>query len=223
MSSVGAVTVERSFVIVDLAGFSSASEVHGDDTAAELATELAGLASASLGSADRLVKTLGDAVLVACADPFAAVGYLRAIFERAAQVSGLPLLRAGAHHGTAAERDGDFFGTAVNIAARVADLASGGQVRCTADVAYAAIASGLEVVDLGEYPLHNIGDPVRLFEVMVDARAKGSTVDPVCRMRIDRASAAGRLRHGGTEYWLCSMECAAAFAADPDRYAHPDR
>lgn len=214
-------TVERTFVIVDLAGFSAASEVHGDETAAELATELTELASASLGSADRLVKSLGDAVLVAGADPLAAVGFLRTMFERAAEVSGLPLLRAGAHHGTAAERDGDFFGTAVNIAARVADLASGGQVRCTTAVADAARRSGLDVVDLGEYELRNIGDPVRLFELVVDVGGKGSTVDPVCRMRIDRASAAGRLRHRGAEYWLCSMECAAAFAADPDRYADP--
>ena len=58
---------------------------------------------------------------------------------------------------------------------------------------------------------------MRLFELVVDVGGKGDAVDPVCRMRIDRA-AAGRLRHGGTGYWICSMECAAAFAADPDRY-----
>jgi class 3 adenylate cyclase len=209
----------RTFVIVDLAGFSAATEVHGDETAADLAVQLTDLASSTLGSDDLLVKSLGDAVLAACADPPAAVAFLRAAFEQAASQSGLPLLRAGAHHGPAAERDGDFFGSAVNIAARVADLASGGHVHATLEVADAARNAGIEVVDLGDYELRNIGRSVEIFDLLIDAASVGAAIDPVCRMRVDRARAAGRLRHRGHEYWLCSLECAAAFTADPGRYA----
>lgn len=216
------VAIERSFVIVDLAGFSAATEAHGDETAAELATQLGDLANSALGSSDRLVKSLGDAVLVACADPDAAIDFLRSIFGGAAEISGLPLLRAGAHHGTAAERDGDLFGTAVNIAARVADLAAGGQIRSTAEIADAARGAGIEVVALGEYPLRNIGDPVAIFELLFDTGGKGDAVDPVCRMRIDRTTAAGRLRHRGAEYWFCSLECAATFASAPQRHVSPE-
>lgn len=214
-------SVERTFAIVDLAGFTAASEVHGDETAADLATQLTDLAVAALGSADRLVKSVGDAVLVACAEPRAALRFLRHLFTSAGQISGFPLLRAGAHHGPAVERGGDVFGTAVNVASRVAALASGGQVLATGAVAEAARASGIEVVDLGEYPLRNLTERFRVFELVVDAGSEGQVVDPVCQMRIDRARAVGRVRHRGREHWLCSIECAAAFTAAPDRYAPP--
>lgn len=215
-------SVERTFVIVDLAGFTAASEVHGDETAADLATQLTDLATAALGSADRLVKSIGDAVLVACTEPRAAVGFIRRLFTSASEVSGLPLLRAGAHHGPAVERGGDVFGTAVNVASRVAALAPGGHVLATAAVADAARAVGAEVVDLGEYPLRNLSEPFRVFELVLHTGGEGQVVDPVCRMRIDRARAVGRVRHRGRQHWLCSLECAAAFTAAPDRYAGPD-
>ena len=56
-------------MIADLSGFSAAVEAHGDETAADLAATLSESASRSLGDGDRLVKSMGDAVLVACADP----------------------------------------------------------------------------------------------------------------------------------------------------------
>jgi YHS domain-containing protein len=43
-------------------------------------------------------------------------------------------------------------------------------------------------------------------------------VDPVCHMVIDPGRAAGVLEHRGRRYRFCSLECAGAFARDPDRY-----
>jgi len=60
-----AMAVERSFVFADLAGFTAAVDVHGDDAAVELAEALEGAASRALGPGDELVKSMGDAVLVA--------------------------------------------------------------------------------------------------------------------------------------------------------------
>ena len=48
---------------------------------------------------------------------------------------GAPAVRVGLHHGPAIERDGDDFGAAVNLAARVSGEASGGQVLLTATTA----------------------------------------------------------------------------------------
>ncbi len=43
------------------------------------------------------------------------------------RVHGSPAVRVGLHHGTAVEPDGDYFGAAVNLAARVSAVASGGR------------------------------------------------------------------------------------------------
>ena len=54
-----------------------------------------------------------------------------------------------------------------------------------------------------------------------DDRAQGTeaiTVDPVCGMRVDPATAAERRDTASGSYFFCSAQCAAAFDADPDRY-----
>ena len=71
-------------------------------------------------------------------------------------------IRIGLHLGEARERDGNYFGPDVNLAARVADAAHGGQVIATPPVI--AIA-GMGARDLGEYQLRDIAEPMRLFQL----------------------------------------------------------
>jgi class 3 adenylate cyclase len=211
-------TVEATFGFVDLAGFTALTEAHGDEQAVSLLDRFAAIAEASLGPRDRLVKTIGDAVMVAFADPDAALDGTARLFEACLAEAGMPVPRAGLHHGEAIERDDDFFGATVNLAARVAGQAYGGQVLATAPVADTARQRGIHVVDLGSFTLRNLAVPVELFELGLCPASAGTTIDPVCRMQVPRTAAAGRLRHHDTDYWFCSLECAASFAADPSRF-----
>lgn len=211
--------IEATFGFVDLAGFTALTEAHGDSEAVALLDRFEAITTAALGTGDRLVKTIGDAVMVAFANPAAAIVAVSRLFAAAIAEPGLPVLRAGLHHGSAIERSGDYFGASVNLAARVAGQAHGGQVLATIEVADAARLSGVTVVDLGSFELRNIAQPVELFELEVCPAAAGTAVDPVCRMQVARAGAAGRLRHCDRDYWFCSLRCVAAFAADPDRHA----
>lgn len=211
--------IERTFVIADLAGYTAAVDVHGDDTAADLASVLDAAAVESLGPGDELVKSMGDAILAASATPASALAFLRGLFDRLTASSGVPLLRAGAHHGSAVRRDGDYFGSGVNVAARIADLAGGCQILGTRPIAEAARSQGIDVVDLGAFDLRNIAKPVVLYEIDCGHDARGHTIDPVCRMRVARDRAAGSLRHQGVEYWFCSLDCAGRFAAQPSLFA----
>src|SRR5690348_12254368 len=51
--------------------------------------------------------------------------------------------------------------------------------------------------------------------------APGAATDPVCGMRVDRATAQHRHAHGDTEYVFCSKHCLEKFRADPSRYVAP--
>jgi adenylate cyclase len=212
--------MEATFGFVDLAGFTALTEAHGDDVAANLAQRFCALVEATLERDGRLVKSIGDAVLVVAPTPTEAVSFVARLLDRAAAEPDFPVLRAGLHHGEAVERNGDVFGTAVNVAARVTSRAAGGQVLATGAVATAARAQNVEVTDLGEFPLRNLRDPVRLF--LIGLGGKGDAVvaiDPVCRMRVHRDFGGGRLRFKGTEYYFCSLECAGKFALMPASYA----
>lgn len=209
---------EWTFALVDLAGFTALTETHGDDRAADLAVEFAELARALLEPGDRLIKTLGDAVLLASAGPSSGLRLVRRILETGYRRNGFPIARVGLHHGPAVERDEDMFGAAINLTARVAAQAAGGQVLATAALLDAAKEAGVATMSLGTFDLRNVASPIELFDVALHPPPAGGSVDPVCRMHVERARSAGRLRHGEADFWFCSLECAAKFAASPDSF-----
>lgn len=211
--------LQATFCFVDLAGFTALTEAQGDEDAADVATRFAELTRRTLQRGERLVKTMGDAVLVTTPHPEAGVGFVERLMTEAAADQRLPSLRAGLHHGDAVERDGDVFGAAVNLAARVAAEAHAGEVLGTERVAEAARAGGIPVAELGPVLLKNVRDPIEIFSLVLVVGATDTPVDPVCQTPLDRRAAAGRLNHQGIEYWFCSLTCAAAFASNPSWHA----
>ena len=207
--------IEATFAFVDLAGFTALTEAHGDFDAADVATRFAELARASLGAGDRLVKTIGDAVLLTSPTPGGALDLIDRLLTAVTAERTLPALRAGLHHGPAIERDGDVFGAAVNLAARVAAEAYAGEVLATAAVAAAARERGIPVAEIGPVALKNVSAATVLSALGFMIGALESAIDPVCQAVVDRRAAAGQLRHEQTTYWFCSLTCAAAFASNP--------
>ncbi len=74
------------------------------------------------------------------------------------------LVRIGLHTGETQERDGDYYGTAVNRAARVMAVAHGGQILCTRATVEVA-GDAIEVRSLGEHRLRDLGAPQELYQV----------------------------------------------------------
>jgi class 3 adenylate cyclase len=211
--------MEATFCYADLAGFTALTEAHGNEVAADVAVRFVEMVDECLGDGDRLFKTVGDAVLVACAGPDAGVVFVSKLFEVLAAEPSYPRLRAGLHHGTAAVRGEEVFGEGVNLAARVAAEARASQVLATQTVAAAAVRSGIEATKLGDFTLRNIARPVTIFDLDVRATEGDRVEDPVCRMEIERDRAPARLRYHHVDYHFCSLECAGDFARAPERYA----
>jgi class 3 adenylate cyclase/YHS domain-containing protein len=211
--------VEATFCFIDLAGFTALTEAQGDHDAADVATRFADLARSALESGDRLVKTIGDAVFVLAPNPARGIQFVERLLFAAASEDRFPALRVGLHHGEAVAKNDDVFGAAVNLAARVAAEAYGGEVIGTAPIAEAARASGIPVAELGPVPLRNVGTSIPLYSLGLMVGASGTPIDPVCHTPVDRRAAAGRLRYRGVEYWFCSLTCAAAFASNPSWHA----
>jgi class 3 adenylate cyclase len=69
----------------------------------------------------------------------------------------------GLHSGEVDERDGDYFGQAVNRAARLMAVGHGGQVLVSA--ATAELVNEPDLVDLGEHRLRDLERPIRVFQV----------------------------------------------------------
>ncbi len=77
-------------------------------------------------------------------------------------------VRMGLHTGVASLREGDYFGSSLNRAARLMGVAHGGQVVCsqaTTDLARDVLAEGVDFVDLGEHRLRDLTRAERIFQV----------------------------------------------------------
>ena len=120
-----------------------------------------------------VVKSTGDGMLAVFADPLdalrATVQLQRALADPAA-TNGITLrVRCGLHAGVDARRDNDYFGNAVNRAARVMSAAHGGQILLTQAVAAllgSRLPEGVALLDLGRVRLRDLAQPERIHQVM---------------------------------------------------------
>jgi len=123
-----------------------------------------------------IVKSFGDGHMVVFSTPMLAISAsldiqraLGANWNRSRELRRTPIrVRIGLHTGTAIERDGDYFGQNVALAARVAGQAQGGEILVTGEIA-AAMAdlyafTPAESVELkgfvGEYELLHVEGPL---------------------------------------------------------------
>jgi adenylate cyclase len=113
---------------VDLSGYTTLTVERGDEAAAAAAEQLRAIAEACVrGLGGRLVKLLGDGVLLRFEDAASAIRATLDLVERVA-AAGLPAAHAGIAAGRVIDRDGDIFGQTVNLAARIAAQAGPGEV-----------------------------------------------------------------------------------------------
>ena len=119
----------------------------------------------------QVVKTTGDGVHAVFADAGDAVaGAIAAqlAMDRAAVDAEPLLVRIGLHTGSAELREGDYYGPALNRAARIMAAGHGGQILCsqaTADLVRDLPTSGASLADLGEHHLRDLGRPERIYQV----------------------------------------------------------
>jgi adenylate cyclase len=207
-------------VFADLAGYTALTEAHGDDGAADVALRFFELATSELRGDARIIKTIGDAVMVVTSDAHHALEIGLALLRAVEGEPQFPGVRVGLHYGPLVERNGDIFGATVNVAARLTAHAHVGQLLTSA-----AIASRVEhhthltTVSLGATLLKNVTEPVEVYSIS-DHGATPTTqvLDPVCRMYVDADAAPARLPWDERAWYFCSFECAHAFAQDPNRY-----
>jgi adenylate cyclase len=125
---------EVSLLFCDLTGFTAYADAHGDAAAIDVIERFAEEVDALRGERSRFVKRLGDGYMLAYREPREAVAAALRIGAAMREASGVGF-HAGIHHGAAVFRDGDYFGRAVNLAARLLAAANEGEVLASEDVA----------------------------------------------------------------------------------------
>jgi adenylate cyclase len=148
--------VRVAIAFVDLAGYTRFTEEAGEEEALSNVERFIDAVTETLPDDARVVKTIGDEVMVVGQDIQAltdwAVGFQVLYRER-------PMPRIGVHYGAALYRDGDYFGRDVNLAARVVARARGGEVLVTDSVTEAVTGAHLDFEAIGQVKLKGFDAP----------------------------------------------------------------
>jgi adenylate cyclase len=149
----------------DLAGFTRLGEALQPEELEYLASRLAELGRDVAVAPVRFIKTIGDAVMFVSSNP---APLLHSVLDLsvAAAANGLPSLRVGVAFGSAVSRGGDWFGSPVNVASRIAGAARPGTV-LVAGSARDDVASnpGFEWESAGTRRFKGVKNDVTLFRV----------------------------------------------------------
>jgi class 3 adenylate cyclase len=163
-------TVEGTIAFTDLSGFTEFTALRGDDAALELLDLQESLVREQMGRRGRIVKNLGDGLLLWFDDPCVAIEVALALqdeFEARSFQDDLPLwVRIGIHYGHPARRGRDLVGHDVNVAARIVDLAAPGEVLVSgACSGRAASLEGVVFEEIGPTIMRGLPEPVPLYRV----------------------------------------------------------
>jgi adenylate cyclase len=161
-------------VFTDIAGFTEFTAARGDNEALAVLDRQERLVRDALPPDGRIVKELGDGLLLWLPDAPSAVATCLELLDRFAAAAGddEPLwVRIGMHWGEPSSRGEDLVGHAVNLAARIVELAAPGELLMSNDVR-AAVGDALDdlcLEELGPVVMRGIPDPVGLYRATKSA------------------------------------------------------
>jgi adenylate cyclase len=157
----GAVSV--AFLFCDLKDFTAFADAEGDAAAIAALDRFFDTVALERGDDSRLMKALGDGVMLAYGEAPTAVAAGARIMARAHTLTPLRV-HASVHCGVAIARDGDYFGRAVNLAARLLDAADADQLVATRSVVESTVDS-YAWEPIGVRKLRGVAQPVEVFRL----------------------------------------------------------
>ena len=159
-------------VFTDLVGFTEFTATAGDEEALRLLATQDRIVEELLPGDARIVKELGDGLMMFFEEPCGAVATMLRVlvaFEAAAELEELPLwVRVGAHWGAPKTRGTDLIGHDANVAARIVDIASPGELLVSEALVEAGDHRGVAFDEIGPVMMKGLVDPINLFRAEAD-------------------------------------------------------
>ncbi|MEJ7876973.1 MAG: adenylate cyclase regulatory domain-containing protein, partial [Solirubrobacterales bacterium] len=166
--------IDIAVAFADLVGFTKLGERLDPAEIGDLTEQLSGMAGEVAGGPVRLVKLIGDAVMLTSQDPKCLLDAVLALVAASEQEGeGFPLLRGGVARGRVVGRGGDYYGRPVNLASRITAVARPGSVVCDAAM-HEALEDSYRWSFAGARHLKGIDDEVKLFRARA---AEAETVE----------------------------------------------
>ena len=193
-------------LIADLSGYTALTETHGATMAADLIDKYIEIVNNCLVGDSHLHARVGDGVVIVSSSADALISTSIMLLQNSLRENNFLQVHGGLHFGKILKRNNDYFGTTINLAARIAAKANPGSIWCSSEYINALINnSDFAFRSKGKHSFKNISDEIDVHELIID-NPKSFHIDPVCRMLINEGKNA--IPHPADEtLFFCSQYC----------------
>lgn len=193
-------------LMADLSGYTALTETHGPATAADLIDRFIQIAERCLVGDTRIHERRGDEIMFVSDSPETLLETALKLEANTANEENFLQVHGGLHFGKILKRAGSYFGSTINLVARIAAKAAPGTFWCSDDfIESIEDKSVCNFLSKGNHRFKNIKEEREVFEIRVD-RPDNIIIDPVCRMVIVDHQNAIYYPHPIGNYF-CSTQC----------------
>jgi adenylate cyclase len=211
------VRVRRTFAFLDLSGFTALTATEGDERSVAVLEHFRGTLRRTCSRRGvRIAKWLGDGAMLVGVESTPVLSAALEIMCAPELTDERVAVKCGITTGPVILLEGDdYIGHAVNVAARLCDLAAGGQLLADPGVVpflppWAKAGEPRDVAVRGVVP------PVEVVELSLHCPEPESSVDPVCGIPLVDSTSVARRSAGGIGRWLfCSESCLDTWESRP--------
>ncbi len=207
---------DAAILMADLSGYTAMTDVHGGASAAKIVTKYLELVGRAASGQSRLVQRIGDQVVMISDHAGDLANTILKLKSYILEENHFLPIHAGLHFGPIHHDNENLFGSTINVASRIMNLAGRGQVFCSSAFVSAIGSGSYSFSSVGRFKFKNVLREVEIFE-LIDAAASAYPVDPVCHMQIAEASPFV-FQWAGITFHFCSAHCRDIFQADPHAF-----
>ena len=204
-------------LMADLSGYTAMTDIHGGASAAMLVNKYMEFVSTALCGDTKIVQRVGDQIVLFAEKPMD-------IIDTACKLNSLALaehnflsIHAGIHYGSVFIDSGSLFGSTINVASRIMNMAKQGQILCSSTLVDLIDPNTYSFNHLGKFSFKNVMKEVVVYQLITDGYRQ-FFIDPVCRMQIDPDKESVVYNYRSQEYHFCGSHCLAIFKSNPDAF-----
>jgi len=193
-------------LMADLSGYSALTETHGAVSAADLIDKYVEIVQTCLVGNCKLTERTGDEVMITSYSPDHLLSTAALIIQHTSKEENFLQVHGGLHYGTVLKRNNSYFGSAINITARITSKARPGTFWCSDEFMNAVTNKNLfRLQSKGRHQFKNIAGEKEMTELSGEHHDT-FYVDPVCRMLILNKQIATK-HPDSKEIFFCSPAC----------------
>lgn len=211
---------DLAILMADLTGYTAMTDIHGGASASKIVNKYMELVQQSLFGSTQVMQRIGDQVVMISDVPVDLVVTAKKLITIAHEHHFLSI-HMGIHYGSILIDNGNLFGSPINVASRIMNLANRGQILCSAAyVGELPVGGDFKFVSIGKHKLKNVLSHIEIYELGT-TQSNPFHIDPVCHMLVDPAKEDHIVTYQNETFRFCSSHCMTLFTAYPESFLHP--